>query len=297
MNSRHFLAFACSLVGLGLALAAGCSRPVVAGPRPDPAVALKLREQLSAGGAAAEGAKPEDAAAEGPVEWGTLHGVFKFAGQPPTPAPIAATKDPEVCGKHPLVNESITVGPGGGLANVILFLRTPKVPVNPEYDKTAKDEVLLDNKNCRFEPHVLAMRTTQTLLIKNSDPIGHNSKLDLTANASINALIPSGQSAPEQLTKEESLPKQVGCNIHPWMGAWLLVRSDPYASVSNPTGEFKIENLPANRPLEFQVWQEKGNMGGLAFQGGKTDTKGRFKIKLKPGDNDLGTIEVQASAF
>ena len=43
---------------------------------------------------------------------------------------------------------------------------------------TASDEVVLDNKDCRFEPHVAVVRTSQKLALKNSDPVGHNSKID-----------------------------------------------------------------------------------------------------------------------
>jgi len=285
-----------TLVMLSLC-ASGCNRPVVAGPAPNAEVALELRKVLSAGSAAKEGSGEDSGAQDGPVEWGTLRGVFKYDGQAPTPTPITVTKDQEVCNKHQPVDESITVGKDGGLENVIVYLRTQKVPINPEYEKTANDEIVLDNKNCRFQPHVLVMRTTQKLLIKNSDPVGHNSKLDMTANASINALIPAGDKTQGELPKEEAKPMKVGCSIHPWMGGHVLVRNDPYAAVTNDKGEFKIENLPANRPLEFQVWQEKSGMGGLTFQGGKTDTKGRFKIKLKPGDNDIGVIEVGPGAF
>ena len=53
-----------------------------------------------------------------PAGWATLSGTFKFDGVAPKPAPIVADKDPEVCGKHPLFDESVDVGPSGGLANV-----------------------------------------------------------------------------------------------------------------------------------------------------------------------------------
>ena len=55
-----------------------------------------------------------------------------------------------------------------------------------------------------------------------------------------------------------------------------------------------IKNLPADTELEFQVWQEKiGFVKNVSFKGGKTDAKGRFKMKLKSGANDLGTIKVK----
>jgi len=52
----------------------------------------------------------------------------------------------------------------------------------------------MDNKGCRFEPHAAVMWTSQTLVLKNSDPIGHNVKGDVQANPAFNpmATMPPG---------------------------------------------------------------------------------------------------------
>ena len=49
---------------------------------------------------------------------------------------------------------------------------------------------------------------------------------------------------------------KVGCNIHPWMGAYIVARKDPYAAVSDKDGKFEIKDLPAGKELEFRLWQE-----------------------------------------
>ena len=93
----------------------------------------------------------------------------------------------------------------------------------------------------------------------------------------------------------------VGCNIHTFMGGKLLVRKSPYAAVSQADGKFEIKNLPAGKELEFQFWHEKkGNLKEVALKGatgGKADTKGRAKIMIKAGSNDLGDIKLPASLF
>ena len=175
------------------------------------------------------------------------------------------------------------------------------VPVGPDYAKTASDKVELDNKNCRFEPHVALMRTTQTLVLKNSDPapVSHNTNIAPLINAGINPVLAAGGDPIEhKFDSEEGLPIKIGCNIHPWMGAWLIVRKDPYAAVSEKTGAFTIKDLPVGKELEFVLWQEKsGYLKNATFKGGKADTKGRFKLKLKPGDNNLGDIKISGSVF
>ena len=51
-------------------------------------------------------------------DWGTLTGRFVYDGKPPKAKPITADKDPEYCGKHNLVDESLTAGSDGGVANM-----------------------------------------------------------------------------------------------------------------------------------------------------------------------------------
>ena len=288
-----------ALLGASLSTA-GCSRPVAAGPRADASAVKEIRKKLEAAPPAEEETESEgaEAAATG---WSTLSGRFVFDGPKPTPVKLNANKDTEACGKHPLFDESIVVGQDGGLANTVVFLRTAKPDVHPDYEATANEQMVLDNRDCRFEPHVLLLRTTQTLLVKNSDPVGHNSNFQSPANGSPNPIIPAGVGMEQKFTKPEALPVQIGCNIHPWMGAWLLVRSDPYAAISDSSGRFSIKNLPAGKPLEFQLWQEKAKaLKGVELAGApgvKVDAKGRFKVTLQPDQPLEIEIRVPAEAI
>jgi hypothetical protein len=229
--------------------------------------------------------------------WGTLTGRIVFDGKAPEPAAIDTSKDP-AC-KMPLKTETLVVGPDGGLANAVVMLRTKNVKVHPDYEKTANAELTLDNKDCRFVPRVQVVRLSQTLLLKNSDPTGHNSNIAPILGTPINPVLAAGgEPVPYKFTAEEAVPVKVGCNIHPWMGAWIVARKDPYAAVTDEHGNFKIENLPAGQELEFRLWQESpGYLKNATFKGGKTDARGTFKLKLKPGENDLGDIKVPASIF
>ena len=55
-------------------------------------------------------------------EWGNVKGKVVFQGDAPTPSSLNITKDVEVCGKHNLVDESVLVGDGNGLANVVVYI-------------------------------------------------------------------------------------------------------------------------------------------------------------------------------
>jgi hypothetical protein len=320
MRIHRSVAFA--FIALGAFVAAGCGKPAEPPPgaptdatsTPDvepgtPEDAPKTdaaTPPAEAAPAEAAPAEPAPAAETPPTEktadtgeWATLTGHFVYDGTPPTPKPIDVSKDREVCAKHPLVDESLVVAKDKSLANAVVMLKTKNVPVAPSYESSANEVVKLDNKNCRFDPHVAVVRTTQKLDLLNSDPIGHNSNVTGISNPGINPILPAGgDPVQHKFGVEEGVPVKVSCNIHPWMGAWLVVRKDPYAAVSDAEGKFTIADLPAGKELEFALWQEKsGYLKNATFKGGKADARGRFKIKLKPGVTDLGDIKVSPSIF
>lgn len=230
------------------------------------------------------------------AEWGTLTGRFVLDGAAPTPVKIKADKDPEVCAKHDLVEENVVVGKDGGVQNVVIYLNTKSPDVAPSYDATKTGKVTVDNSKCRFEPHVAFMRNTQTLELKNSDPIGHNTKADPIKNPGFNVLLPANGSVDQKLAQEETLPVKIGCNIHPWMGGYVVVRSNPYGAVSAADGKFEIKDLPAGKELEFRLWQETpGYLKNVKVGSASADTKGLVKLKIKPGANDVGDIKIPLS--
>jgi hypothetical protein len=227
------------------------------------------------------------------AEWGSIKGRLIVKGTVPAPAKITPTKDVAVCGKHPLVDESVVVGKGGELANVFVYSREKKLAVHPDYAKLADEKVEMDNKFCRYSPHCAVVTTSQKLVLKNTDTVAHNVKGDPFKNGSFNILIPPNGDVEKEFTLGETLPATVGCNIHPWMSGYLLIRTDPYMAVTAADGTFEIKNLPVGE-VEFQLWQEKaGYLDGAQVQG-KSVKKGRFKVKVKPGVIDLGDIVVDA---
>jgi hypothetical protein len=236
-------------------------------------------------------------------EYGNLSGTFIYDGTPPVAAKLSITKDVEVCGKFDLVDESLTVNPSNnGLANVAVYLYlsrrdTPPKP-HASYADTASAKVELDNLHCAFTPRVALLQTSQTLVIGNKDPIGHNTKIDCVQNAAINPIVPAGEQMEKQFKEQERVPVRVSCNIHPWMSGWLLVRDNPYFAVSDEDGKFEIKNIPAGK-WTFQFWHEKpGYVESVVTKEGKqTWKKGRYELTIKPGENDLGEIKVPASAF
>lgn len=253
-------------------------------------------------------AAPEGNSADADAgKWGTIRGKFRFVGTAPAMKEIYPSKDGFVCGvKETLRDEYLVVGKSGELANVVVYAmrdpaewETPISPIHPSYDARKKADVLLDNVNCRFEPHVAAGWTQQRFLVRNSDPhIGHNVFGQPFANPAINPLIPASGEYYVDYRQPERLPFQVACSIHPWMRGYVLVRPDPYFAVSAKDGAFEIEHLPAGE-FSFQLWHESlGYLKKIAV-GGKSreGKKGVHSFAVTPGDNDLGEVAIAAADY
>ncbi|MFM8292039.1 MAG: hypothetical protein ACKOC4_10120 [Planctomycetia bacterium] len=278
---------------LACLLGAGCGPVRVPSPSADVAAAEKLRETLRA----ASGGGPVAAAAATGTGWAALKGRFVFAGTPGAAKALVADKDTEVCGKSAkLFDRSLLVDPSSkGLANVVVFARkTSRVK-----DAEAGQALVFDQKNCEFLAPVFAARVGQSIEVKNSDPVGHNTNI---SGSDFNQLIPAGGSLPYKPKAETGMPTMVTCNVHPWMKAYMVFRKDGYVAVSAADGSFAIPDLPAGEVLEFQVWHERstGPNGALGLEKPdlKWTPKGRFQLKLEENEvKDLGTLEVPAAAI
>ena len=99
------------------------------------------------------------------------------------------------------------------------------------------------------------------------------------------------------LPKAENVPTQVTCSIHPWMSAYLFVRDDPYAAVSDEDGALRIDKLPVGK-WSFKVWREMGYIKEASL-GGKEAAwpRGTAEFEIHPGRNDIGEIKLSPKVF
>lgn len=280
-----------------LALPLGCNRPADLGEVADSATAKKIREALLGEGGG-EGA----AAAPVGTGWATLKGVFTFDGGSPSMPPYDATKDMEVCapGGQPRPQEYLLVDDATkGIANIVVFARN--VSRVHESAEPGDEPIVFDQKDCVFLTHVMGVPLGVEVQIKNSDPVGHNTKIDGT---SFNQMIPSDGTMLWSAQKEQAMPVGVHCSVHPWMLAYMLPRENRYFAVTHPDGTFEIPNLPAGEELEIQIWHEHaaGPQGALVVDADaakqlKWSNKGRIKIKLEENETREIQIVVPPTAF
>ena len=173
-----------------------------------------------------------------PATVATINGTVKFDGTAPKPSKIDMSQDPGCKGTNEAEN---TVVSGGDLANVFVYVkdglggRTFDVP---------KDAVVLEQKGCRYHPHVLGVMAGQTVDIKNSDPTTHNIHPTPKDNREWNESQPPSSADIQKNFAREEIMLPVKCNQHPWMKMYVNVVKNPFFAVTDKDGKYEIKGLP-----------------------------------------------------
>jgi plastocyanin len=211
---------------------------------------------LTAACGRSEEAPPPPAAVANPVDpatAGAVTGVVKFEGTPPAREPISMDSDP-YCQQQPgNTTEAVVVGEGSGLQNVFVYVkdglgsRVFPVPSTP---------VVLDQKGCRYSPHVLGIQVGQTLELASSDNTLHNIHAVPEQNREFNkALQLAGLKHTHTFsTKEVMVPFK--CDVHKWMNAYVGVLDHPFYAVTTGDGRFELKGLPPGT-YTVEAWHEK----------------------------------------
>ncbi len=182
-----------------------------------------------------------------PATTGTLSGVVHFAGKAPERIRIDMSQDPAcaISGGDNF-SEQIVVD-HGNLANVYVFIKNgPTVAMNAAPTGPIAP-VVLDQKGCRYTPHVIAVEHGEPVQFLNSDPTMHNIHTMPTVAGNQTIDVSEGPNSTPQVRRfgspEVMMP--VRCNNHPWMNAFINVAPTPFFAVTGPDGKFTIPNLPA----------------------------------------------------
>lgn len=181
---------------------------------------------------------------------GRIVGRVRVQGRFEKPAPLKVYKNRDFCGAQ-VPNESMLVGPRGGLQNVVVALPGARA----EKGATPSKDLVLDNKNCTFVPHVQVAPVGSEILLLNSDPILHDVHARLGSETLFNVGLPTWRQVKNRLTRIGVVTIQ--CEVlHTWMSAFIVVTSSPYFAVTDEKGEFVIEGVPAGTH-KIEVWHEK----------------------------------------
>ena len=175
----------------------------------------------------------------------SIKGVAMFSGKIEQLKPYKTGKYKKACGSD-IPNESMLID-NKGVRNSVISLHGKTL-------KKKSGEYKLNQKQCQYEPHVIAIPVNSELKIHTSDPINHNIHTYSFENDPINIMFLPGQDAYSQEMEEAEIIK-VECDLHNWMRAWIVVTPNAYSTVSDSDGSFEIPDVPPGK-YELTAWHE-----------------------------------------
>jgi plastocyanin len=181
----------------------------------------------------------------------TLRGTLTYTGPVPAPEPLEVDHDMECCAKKPILPETLLVSEDGKVLDGVVWLE------GVEGDKPwPTDEGVLDQQGCVFIPHVTVLGVGQTMRFLNSDPIIHNIHTWPRENPPMSvSQLAKGLGRPIKRTFDTPDEIKVTCDVHKWMGAWIIVRDNPYFALTGPDGKFEIADIPPGT-YTMVIWHE-----------------------------------------
>src|SRR5918993_3971649 len=129
--------------------------------------------------------------------------------------------------------------------HAIVWLAASGAPADPPQN------VVLDQRNLAFVPHVLVVRVGTTVEFPNNDKVFHNVFSFRDGKKFDPGMYPRG------IVKRTVFDKpglaRLFCNIHPNMAAYIMAVDTPYFAVSNDQGVFTIFGVPAGT-YTYHAW-------------------------------------------
>ena len=212
---------------------------------------------------------------------GTITGKVTLDGTLPKFKPIDMSAEPACleANSKPVIPPVVITGEKGALANVVIYVKSGLGRYRYDLPQEPAD---LDQKNCMYDPRVLAVMVNQKLLIRNNDPITHNVRPIPHVNHPWNKSEPVGEPPIETSFSKPELAIPIACNIHPWMRAFLFVFDNPYFAVTQKTGAFELKGLPPGT-YTIEAWHERfGTLDQTVTLGSRESKSVTFVFKVEP---------------
>jgi hypothetical protein len=193
------------------------------------------------------------------TDGGNISGTVKWSGPVPHDLEFPITKDPQICetdGKKTVSLERLIVGPEGGVANTIVYLKNISAGKALQLPEQRRH---LDQKNCRYVPHILLVPKNADLQMQSSDATLHTIHMDGAASYNLPFPFPNKINA---RTMPTAGLVNLRCNGgHVWMNAEMMVVPHPYYAVTDESGHFVFTDVP---PGTYQIvaWHEGWGLAG-----------------------------------
>ncbi|MHC4493011.1 MAG: carboxypeptidase regulatory-like domain-containing protein, partial [Planctomycetota bacterium] len=191
------------------------------------------------------------------------------------PRTLSITGTEKSCHAGPIPDEALVVSEQGGVRWAVVSIR--KISQGKAFP-SGQATITLDQKGCRFLPHVIVVPVGQPLRITNGDGILHNVHIHAKRNRTKNiAMAGARKELTVKFRRAERM--HVKCDAHPWMSAWIVAAGHPYYAVTGADGGFKLDSVPPGT-YQLEAWHEtlgKAEQTVTVAKGKSAQVKFRFR--------------------
>ena len=150
-----------------------------------------------------------------------------------------------------VVKGTITIGGKPASDAVVSIEGLSKDQIKTPMLHTKPQKKIIDQRNLKFIPTVVATMVGETVAFPNNDKTWHNVYSKGGANDFDLGLYPPGKSRSKKF--DNSGVSRILCNAHPDMEAFIVVKDHPFFSATDSRGNYEIKNVPLGK-VRVEIW-------------------------------------------
>ena len=150
-----------------------------------------------------------------------------------------------------IIKGTITIGGKPATDAVISIEGLSKEQVKTQVSLNKPQKKIMDQRNMKFIPTVVAIVVGETVDFPNNDKSWHNVYSKGGANDFDLGLYAPGKTRSKKFDKPGV--SRILCNAHPNMEGFIVVKDHPFFSTADSRGNYEIKNVPLGK-VRVDIW-------------------------------------------
>jgi plastocyanin len=150
-----------------------------------------------------------------------------------------------------IVKGTITIGGKPAPDAVVSIEGLSQDQIKTQISRTKPQKQIIDQRNLKFIPTVVAIMAGATVDFPNNDKSWHNVYSKGGANDFDLGLYAPGKTRSKKFDKAGV--SRILCNAHPNMEAFVVVKDQPFFSTADSRGNYEIKNVPVGK-ARVEIW-------------------------------------------
>src|SRR5262245_25571648 len=169
----------------------------------------------------------------------------------------------QAASKTGIVKGTITINGKPAPDAVVSIEGLPKETAKPRDAKLKAPHAVMDQREMKFVPRVLAVVAGTIVDFSNNDKTWHNVYSTSDAKKFDLGLYPPQKT--RSATFDKAGVVRILCNVHPAMEAFIVVKGHPYYATTEKRGNYEIEHVTLGK-YTVEVWHAEFRAKKLPFE-------------------------------